>query len=462
MRQLRRQALLLFLLPLLVIVSVGLPYILSGRLLEALQGAWNGVDLLIWLLLLLAILIPPTWGYRLINVLALEIPQATEVARRISEGDFSRSLSAWAAPAAELTELEHSIMQTRQHLMERLTELATEKGRLEAILRHMVEGVILLDAQKRIILINAQAEALFGVTAAEVVGRDHLEVTQHFQLDEAVLQVKRKAEPALLEIRRAEPQERILDVRVAPVPPGFLIVLRDNTRARKLEQMRTEFVSNVTHELRTPLTSIRGFAETLLDGALEDPDASRHFVGIIKQEGEHLGALIEDLLDLSRIESGRLRLVPQELAVAPWLSEALAGLREKASGQGVSLEWEAPEELLLWADPGRLAQVFINLVDNALKYTAAGGSVRITAAEAGEGVRFQVADTGCGMPKSDLPRIFERFYRVDKARTRKTGGTGLGLSIVKHIVESHGGAIRVESELGVGTTFTFTLPKQKR
>jgi two-component system phosphate regulon sensor histidine kinase PhoR len=468
MRQLERQAILLFLLPLIIILWVGVPYLMSGRLLFALEGHYSLPDVLVWLLLLAAIVIPPAWGYRLMQILSADMAQATEVARRMAEGDFSRSLAAWAAPTAELSDLEHSIMQTRQHLQDRLKELAVEKARLEGVLRHMAEGVILVTDKKQIILMNAQAEAIFGLSAAEARGRDHLEVTHHFQLDEALSKVRRTGEPAIVEIRRARPEEQILECRVAPVPGGagsagpvgYLIVLRDVTQARKLQQMRTEFVANVTHELRTPLTSIRGFAETLLDGALEDPETARNFIEIIKREGEHLGALIEDLLDLSRIESGRMRMQPEEVDLAGLLTESLAGLQQKANAQGTTLEVIVPAGLHLYADRGRLAQVLINLVDNALKYTPAGGCVQVEAVELNEYVRFQVRDTGCGMPKADLPRIFERFYRVDKARTRKTGGTGLGLSIVKHIIEAHGGSISVESELGKGTTFTFLLPKQ--
>lgn len=460
MRRLERQAVLLFLLPLIVILCVGVPYITSGRLVAALEGRYSPLDLVVWGLLLGAIVMPPAWGYRLLQILSADMVQATEVARRMAEGDFSRSLSAWAAPTTELSDLEHSIMQTRQHLQDRLKELAVEKARLEGILRHMAEGVILVTNRKQIILMNAQAEAIFGVPSAEALGRDHLEITQHFQLDEALTKVGATGKPAVIEIRRALPEERILECRIAPMDlAGYLIVLRDITHARKLEQMRTEFVANVTHELRTPLTSIRGFAETLLDGALEDPETARSFVEIIKREGEHLGALIEDLLDLSRIESGRMRMQPETVQLAALVTESLAGLTQKASAQSIHLEITVPAELRLVADPSRLAQILINLVDNALKYTPAGGFVRVQAVELNEYVRFQVSDTGSGMPKADLPRIFERFYRVDKARTRKTGGTGLGLSIVKHIVEAHGGSISVESDLGQGTTFTFLLPK---
>jgi two-component system phosphate regulon sensor histidine kinase PhoR len=466
MRRLQRQATFLFLIPLIVILAVGVPYISSGRLLLALEGNYTGLDICVWLLLGTAILLPPAWGYRLILILASDVAQATEVTRRMAEGDFSRSLSAWAAPTTELSDLEQSIMQTRQHLQERLAELAVEKARLEGILRHMAEGVILVDDRKRIVLLNAQAEAIFGIRASEALGHDHLEVTHHFQLDEALEKVRQTGEPTVLEIRRARPEEQILECRVAPVPgtagpTGYLVVLRDITTARKLEQMRTDFVANVTHELRTPLTSIRGFAETLLDGALEDTEAARNFVGIIKREGEHLAALIEDLLDLSRIESGRWRVQPLEINLAELVADALGGLAQKAVDQGIELRIAVPE-IQFQADPGRLAQVLINLVDNALKYTPAGGRVLVQAEDLGEQVQIQVADTGTGMPKADLPRIFERFYRVDKARTRKTGGTGLGLSIVKHIVEAHGGKISVESELGQGTTFTVTLPKRVR
>ncbi|HLN63281.1 MAG TPA: ATP-binding protein, partial [Symbiobacteriaceae bacterium] len=238
-------------------------------------------------------------------------------------------------------------------------------------------------------------------------------------------------------------------------------VLQDITRARKLEQMRTDFVSNVTHELRTPLTSINGFAETLLEGALDDPETARHFVGIIKRESEHLGRLIEDILDLSRIEGGKWKVKKEWLHLAELAEETAGRLASKAESLGVDLRIEVSSDLpAIQGDPGRLAQVMLNLVDNALKYTPAGGSVTVAAEDLGQSVRVKVIDTGAGIPKIDLPRLFERFYRVDKARSRATGGTGLGLSIVKHIVEAHGGSVGVESEIGEGSTFYFTLPRQ--
>jgi two-component system, OmpR family, phosphate regulon sensor histidine kinase PhoR len=463
MRHLHRRAILFFMVPLVTLLSLGLPYLLSGRLHRAIMSGPDLLDLLVWTAMLTAVLLPPLWGYRLTVRMADDLAQTTEVVRRVAEGDFSRTLAAWAADSNELFHLEQGINATAAHLQERLVELSQEKGRLEAILRTMADGVLLLDARKRIMLLNPAAEAMFALSAPEAVGKDHLEVTYHFDLEQQIDRVLKTGQPTMLEIKRARPEEQILEARLAPLGEGgqgVLIVVGDITRARKLEQMRTDFVSNVTHELRTPLTSIRGFAETLLEGALDDPDTARHFVGIIKRESEHLGRLIEDILDLSRIEGGRWKVKQEPVNLHELAEETVGRLASKAQGLGVDLRLEiAPGLPEVLGDSGRLAQVLLNLVDNALKYTPAGGSVTVTTEDLGPLIRTKVIDTGSGMPKTDLPRVFERFYRVDKARSRSTGGTGLGLSIVKHIVEAHGGAVGVDSDLGKGTTFYFTLPK---
>lgn len=463
MKRLHLQAILFFLLPLATILLIGLPYALAGQLQRALTKGPGAIDWAIWLLLIMATLIPPIWGYRFTARLSRSLSQTTDVVRRVAEGDFSRALSTWASQSSEISDLERGINATAVHLRERIVELAEEKSRLEAILHNMADGLLLIDARKKIILINPAAAAMFGVKASEAHGRDHLEITHHFDLDELLGRVLIGGEPQMVEIKRARPEEQVLEGRLAPLgggATGVLLVLRDITRFRRLEQMRTEFVSNVTHELRTPLTSIRGFAETLLEGALEDPATARQFVGIIKQESDHLGRLIEDILDLSRIESGKWSMKKEPIQLGLLLSETIGRLTPKAVDLGVQLQIHLPPTLpLIPGDPGRLAQVVINLVDNALKYTPRGGTVTITAEDTGPGLRICIADTGSGIPKADLPRIFERFYRVDKARTRTTGGTGLGLSIVKHIIDAHGGQIAVESDLAQGARFTFTLPK---
>lgn len=465
MKQMHRRALFYFLLPLGLTLGLGLPYILGGPLTRAATQGPAWWDWLLWLVLLITIAAPSISGCRLSRRMSRALAQTAEVAQRVAAGDFSRTLAAWAAETPEMSLLEQSINATAVHLQQRLAELEMEKARLEAILSNMADGVLLVDSRRRLVLLNPAAEAIFGIHAAAVQGKDHLEVTYHFALDEKIQQVLEDGQPRRLEIRRARPQEAILEAHLAPCGSGaedrgVLVVLRNVTQARQLEQMRTEFVANVTHELRTPLTAIQGFAETLLDGALESPETARHFVGIIKQESDSLGRLIEDLLDLSRIESGRWKIYREPVHMVELIRETAGRLTAKAAQVGIDLRLELPDHLpTITGDPGRLAQVMLNLMDNALKYTPKGGTITVTAWEEGPWVRVSVVDTGVGIPPADLPRIFERFYRVDKARSRATGGTGLGLSISKHIVEAHGGQISVQSDVGKGAAFTFSLPK---
>ncbi|MBY6277643.1 two-component system histidine kinase PnpS [Symbiobacterium thermophilum] len=435
MRRPYRPAPLWFALPPAAGVTVALAYAASGRLEAALARGPGALDLAVWLALLAALLIPPVYGYREASGLARTAERRADAAHR----------------------------EARRAAEERLDRLLAEKAQMDLILQHMADGILLLDERRRIVLVNPAAERMLGVSRHEALGRDHLEVTHHFELDERLARVLATGRPEALEIRRAHPQEQILEARLALAPSGgergVLVMLRDITRSRQLEQMRTEFVANVTHELRTPLTSIQGFAETLLEGALDEPETARHFVEIMLRESRHLGALIDELLDLSRVESGKFRMQRRPTVPAELIAATAARFAQKAERAGVQLVTEAPDGLpLINGDPDRLVQVLSNLVENAIKYTPAGGRITLSARRDGDGVRIAVADTGAGIPQADLGRIFERFYRVDKARSRATGGTGLGLAIAKHIVEAHGGTIGVESEVGKGSTFTVILP----
>jgi two-component system phosphate regulon sensor histidine kinase PhoR len=237
-------------------------------------------------------------------------------------------------------------------------------------------------------------------------------------------------------------------------------VLHDLTALRQLERVRTEFVANVSHELRTPLTAIQGYLETLLSGALDEPENARRFLEIVLRQSERLGRLLNDLTDLSNIELGKVTLRREPLALDEVVSAVLGMIGPRATRSRVRVTADVPAELpAVMADRDRLAQILINLVDNAVKYTPEGGSVTVTARAAGDGmVEVVVADTGIGIPAADLPRITERFYRVDKARSRELGGTGLGLAIVKHLVLAHGGELRIESPQQQGTIVRFTLP----
>ena len=240
---------------------------------------------------------------------------------------------------------------------------------------------------------------------------------------------------------------------------GMVVLLRDISERKRMEQMRSEFMSNVSHELRTPLTSIRGFVETLQDSGTDDPQLTRHFLGIIATETARLSSLVDDLLDLSRIEERRVVHRWQREDIGTLVDQVLTVCGSRAEDKQIAIKASLQPRLpRLFGDPDLLAQVLINLVDNAIKYTPTGGTITISAPVEGDEIRIDVADTGVGIPAENLPRIFERFYRVEKARTRGKGGTGLGLAIVKHIIKGHGGRVDVKSVVGKGTVFSIFLP----
>jgi two-component system phosphate regulon sensor histidine kinase PhoR len=280
----------------------------------------------------------------------------------------------------------------------------------------------------------------------------------------------RNPDPITCDIALADADRRHVAVSVSPIPDasghpfGFVVVFHDITELKKLETMRRDFVANVSHELRTPLTAIRGYAETLLAGALEDRSRARQFLSVIDRHSERLSRLIDDLLTLSDLELGKTALKREAVYLENLVDEVFEILRERAERSKIALVRDIPPSLpLILGDPDRLQQVLINLTDNAIKYSAEGGTVRISAAAIdGPAVEVEVTDYGIGIPTTDLPRLTERFYRVDKARSRELGGTGLGLAIVKHIVQAHGGRLEIVSQVGVGTTVRFSVPGWSR
>jgi two-component system, OmpR family, phosphate regulon sensor histidine kinase PhoR len=333
-----------------------------------------------------------------------------------------------------------------------------------AVFNSMVEGLVLLDPDGRIQLANRQFSRLFG-TAEDLKGKTLIEATRMHDLAELVGGLSADQPAQGRELRLPGLQERWLEVNAAAVfdeargRRGTVVVFHDQTRIKKLERNREEFVANVSHELRTPLSLIKGYTETLLDGAKDNPDVSVKFLQTIDRNAERLKLLIEDLLTISELESGRIRLQLQTVALTPLVAKLLEDFKPRAAARGVRLNCEVPE-LTAKADPDRVQQVLSNLVDNAIKYGRSDGVVTIRGHDAGEGrIELCVADDGPGIPEDARERIFERFYRLDKARSREQGGTGLGLSIVKHIIQSHGGKVWVESEPGKGSRFFFSLPK---
>jgi two-component system phosphate regulon sensor histidine kinase PhoR len=334
-----------------------------------------------------------------------------------------------------------------------------ETGLWKALLETTEDAIILAEKSGRVLQSNQIARRLFVNGAENALSPDtFLSHTLSTELENVFQDCVAGQTPTEAEVSLPPPSARSLHARIVPVAENkYLLVLRDLTELRRLERVRRDFVANVSHELRTPLTSIKAMAETLLEGARLDESVAGRFLETIIHESERLVRLSADLLDLSRVESrGPDKIV---IDLAKLVTEVTARFTVPAQKGGVSLSDQVRGPLLIAADRDEMAQVLVNLVDNAISYTPRGGSVRITAAETPKTVTIAVADTGIGILAYDIPRLFERFYRADQARSRASGGTGLGLSIVKHIVEHHGGTVGVESEYNKGSKFTITLPK---
>ena len=353
-----------------------------------------------------------------------------------------------------------------ERIEDQVQRLSGEKQRLDTILRSMGEGVMVTALDGIITMVNPAFRKLFSISC-EVEGNKLVEISRHPDLQEAFSELGKPDVNELVREISIQPSNTILlthwvPLKVDGIRQGIVAVFHDISDLKKAENMRRDFVANVSHELRTPVTIIKGYAETLLDGTLEsDPKSAVRFVKIIANHSERLTNLINDILTLSSLETKDALLALNPLDVSSTVAKACTLLQERAGHKNIALINETPGGELprVMADQGRLEQVVVNLLENAIKYTPDGGAVRIFAEEDGECVKVFVADTGIGIPFKDLPRIFERFYRVDEARTREQGGTGLGLAIVKHIIQLHGGAVSVTSEPGQGSRFSFTIRK---
>lgn len=407
-------------------------------------------------------------------------------ARDMAGGTFEGRVHIPDSAARELVELAHALQEMYGQLRDRVHEATTEEARLKAIIDSVSEGILVTDPDGRVLLANASLLRIFGAGSWHE-GIAPVELVRSADVGDAIEQTLAGGADTHLEIRLPGPPERHLDVHVAPVtregaPCGTVTVFYDITRLRRLETMRKDFVANVSHELRTPLTAIKGCAETLADGALDDRHAAERFVQVIGAHADRLANLLGDLLDLSRMESDQIKLNWDPFAVSRVASAAVESLGRAASDKEITTELSVDGDLSAFGDRELLEQALINLVDNAIKYTPDGGAVRVTArrlrrAEAvaalaemrwsggavegpeveGEVILMEVHDTGIGIPSDEIGRVFERFYRVDKGRSRAMGGTGLGLSIVRHIVEAHGERVFINSELSKGSVFGFTL-----
>lgn len=410
--------------------------------------------------LILALLLAYTFA---VNI-TMPIRKIKDAAAEITKGRLDTKIS--IIDKDELGELAKSIDFMASSLKDKINSINDKNTKMEAILSSVINGIIAVDTNNRILFINPMAIKMLDIREEEVSGKHLLRVIRNNKIDNLIRSVLENKSFTDTELSLNYPEEKIYKLFTNPIKYpdseriiGIIIILQDITEIRKLEGMRSEFVANVTHELKTPLTSIKGFVETLKNGAVEDPDTSMRFLNIIEDEADRLHRLISDILSLSELESRKVKLNEEKIDTRKVLSEVVSMLQNQAEAKHIALTDKISAEVYdLKGESDKLKQMLINLVDNAIKYTPENGKVDVSAYNEGNNVLIKIKDNGIGISKEHIPRLFERFYRIDKARSRKVGGTGLGLAIVKHIVMQFEGKIEVNSEEGKGTEFTVTIP----
>jgi len=428
---------------------------------KGIQQIWFVLSISLGLALILIIIL----GSRITVRYTKPIESATNVAMELAKGNYRART--YEDRLDETTMLSTSINILARNLQEMVNSQEMQQDRLTTLIENMGSALLLIDHRGFVVLTNRTFRDFFNLKEIQLKKVRYHEVIHYQEVNKLVEEIFMTEERLRKQILLPHKIERKhYEVYGAPIIghndewKGIVVVFHDITELKKLEQMRKDFVANVSHELKTPITSIKGFSETLLDGAMNDPDTLKSFLDIILMESDRLQSLIQDLLELSKIEKQGFELSLHEVEIAGLIEDVIPILKEKAKSKDISLQTSFESRGHAEVDSYRLKQVFINLVSNAIVYTPKGGYVLISVTEDKEMVHVSVKDNGMGISKEELPRIFERFYRVDKARSRNSGGTGLGLAIVKHIIEAHEGKIEVDSEVNEGTTFTVSLYKQ--
>jgi two-component system, OmpR family, phosphate regulon sensor histidine kinase PhoR len=441
---------------------------------QSIRNLWTA--LIVWLLVLF--LVAALVSYRVASGMTRPLEQITKVAKRIQRQDYKARVT--LKKQDEIGELGYAINAMADSLQVQMERIRQNESQLESVLDNMINGIVMIDMTGHIVLMSRRAEDTLGFTSRELVGRHYTDARQQHELTALIRESFEKQSYIHEEMTFYYPEERLLELNLVPVMQdnefvGVLLVLQDVSAIRRLERMRSEFVANVSHELKTPVAAVKGFAETLLGGAVKDEETTRSFLQIIYDESERLNRLIGDILQLSKIESRRVPLAFSPVEMQSFAAKTVQLLEAEAARKSIRLELIAESDIYVEADEDRLRQIMMNLLSNGINYTPEGGKVTVMVEPVWpasvspsslsdeirddyERIRIVIKDTGIGIPKKDLPRIFERFYRVDKARSRSSGGTGLGLSIVKHLVELHNGTITVDSEVGVGTKFMIEIP----
>jgi len=402
-------------------------------------------------------------GYSVAVYISRPLKKITATANNIAGGDFSDRL--YYKGNDEIKNLTVSFNEMTEKLGETVGELSHRNSNMTNILDNVINGIIAVDKNEKVLFMNKAAAEYIGLESPGDVGQVALKAIRDNGLDEFIKFLISNQQLTIEEMKFNRNENKQFIVNGNPMygedsenPYGYIIVIHDITEIKRLERIRTDFVANVSHELKTPLTSIKGFAETLKNGDIDDETTIKSFLGIIYEEAERLQGLINDILLLSEIESKKLT-YDEEFNVSQCIDEVVFMLENQAAEKNQTLSFENNEpEVVLKSNRNKFKQMLINLIENATKYTPENGKIEVVLRQDSGNLNIHIKDNGIGIPKESLSRIFERFYRVDKARSRELGGTGLGLSIVKHIVQTMGGRIKVESELGMGTEFTISLP----
>jgi two-component system phosphate regulon sensor histidine kinase PhoR len=420
-------------------------------------------------LISVAVIIP--LAYIILRYYTQPIRDMVDMVKRLTGSKLDRDAHVYSED--ELGRLSKLIGEMGTHLQKKIDEVSKERDYLQTILKGMVEGVLVVDERGRILMVNDALRKILSLSS-EVVDKAPLEAIRNAELEEAIREAIQEGKSTALELIFPLYGGKMLEVSVVGISPspeeigkkegekikGAIAVFHDISRLKELEKIRQDFVANVSHELRTPLTTIKGYTETLLEGALKE-EVAPQFLQVIQKHADRLTKIVEDLLTLSKIESKEFQLKLERLPLSELIDDVLDFVKEAAERKKISISRSIiPYPLEVMGDRSYLEQVFINLLDNAIKYTHERGEILISALEKTQReIQVVIKDNGIGIPKEDLSRIFERFYRVDKGRSQELGGTGLGLSIVKHIIQAHGGKVWAESKLGEGSTFHFILPK---
>ncbi|MBC1521830.1 cell wall metabolism sensor histidine kinase WalK [Listeria aquatica] len=433
--------------------------------LESIEKAVNKLWGNLLLILIPILLIIAAISIILARRITRPVQEIIEVSNDLASRNYSSRI--YGKSSGELQEISVSVNKLAESLEQQMYEIRENSQRLSAIVENLVSGVMLINYDKEIIMTNKAMYQILG--EQEITGKTFYEVIKSFSVSKLIERGFQEKQRAQEEVAIYFPREMILDASVTPILmedgeiSGIVLLLHDITQIRHLENVRSEFVANVSHELKTPITAVKGFAETLLDGAMDDEKLLKQFLTIIKDESERLNRLILDILALSKIEQKALPVHMEQVNLDDVIRQSVEMVSELASVKAIQLEIPEKKQppLEITAERDRIQQILVNLLSNAIQYTQTEGRVRLSLDDAGDYVVIKVMDNGIGIPEKDLDRIFERFYRVDKARSRHSGGTGLGLSIVKHLVESMDGEILVMSKENEGTTFEIKLPKIK-